>query len=126
MPRQRLHAGKTASRYAPAEGWMTLSGHGAPILAHLRPGTALLVAQYTCTAGGVSWPAVLVVYDRTNRLVASLDLRRVSHTEHAEVVGWSAAGRTVRVRWRSYEGCCFQVRHHRSVLVLRHGHLRLR
>ena len=124
MPRQRLHDGNTAAKYQPAMGWMTLSGAAAPIRVHLRHGTQLL-AEYDCTAGGVSWPSVLVLYSRTNRLIAFLKLERYSNTEHSNVVRWKVlSGHRVLVRWASYNGCCFDLHHHRSILVLRHGKLR--
>jgi hypothetical protein len=79
-----------------------------------------LLAQYGCGAGGVSWPEVLVLYSRTNRLMATVQLARYAPaSEHAQVDSWRAiSGHRVSVSWRSYDGCCFDIRSHRSTLTL--------
>lgn len=127
MPQQRLHNGKTASRFLPAQGAIVFgkASSGGAMRVHLRPVGTQVLAQYGCNAGNVSWPAVIVLYDRRNRLIGDIKLGNISHTEHADVTHWSVAGHTVKVSWVSYEGCCFHVHHHNQTLTLSGGRLNL-
>lgn len=124
MPRQRLHHGHTQKKYLPAEGW--ISTFAPPVRARLIGGHRDVVAEYQCTAGGVSWPSHVVIYGPTGRLLGSLDLGRSGlPQEHADVTSWHASGRSVTMSWLSYSGANFhRVRYH-SRLRMRHHHLRL-
>ena len=126
MPAQRLHDNKTAAKYLPKQGGIEFTYVAAPILVHVRHSGTQLLAQYGCTAGGVSWPEVLVLYSKGNHLIASLRLERYAKTEHSQVDSWHAAsGHKVVVNWTSYEGAGFEIRHHHSTLTLRKKHLQL-
>jgi hypothetical protein len=127
MPRQRLHNGKTAAKYLPASGSIFFGppSKGGAMLVHLRSTGTQVLAQYGCNAGNVSWPAVIVAYDRHNRLIDDIKLGDISQTEHADIRTWHADGRIVRITWISYEGCCFHVKTHHSTLTLSGGRLHL-
>ena len=65
-----------------------------------------------CTAGGVSWPSTLVFYGRTAdgnpKLLAHLYLGKFRASEHANVKTMRAGGGVLKVRWVTYNGCCFE------------------
>lgn len=126
MPAQRLHHGTTARKYRPAQGSIEFDYLASPISVHLRKHGTQLLAQYGCTAGGVGWPSVLVLYDKHNALISSLRLDHYAKAEHSQVDKWSVAGHDVHLSWSSYEGAGFDIHHHRSTLSLRHGGLRMR
>ena len=125
MPRQRLHHNKTARRYLPRQGWMDLDRPGQPIAAHLQPGRRNLVATYSCTAGGVGWPQVVVAYSPRGRLIDALRLFHYSHQEHADVRRWRAVDHRIRMHWVSYEGAGFDIHRHHSWITLHRGQLAL-
>ena len=128
MPAQRLHNGQTAAKYLPASGGIEFRYAAAPISVHLGTSGTQLLAQYRCGAGGVSWPEVLVLYSSTNRFMSSVQLARYAPvSEHVQVDSWRAiSGHRVSVSWRSYDGCCYNIRRHRSTLTLSGTSLRLR
>ncbi len=65
-----------------------------------------------CSAGGVSWPELILVYSTGPKLLGYTDLGDITPTEHSDVESMSANSGDLRVAWNSYEGCCFnQVRH---------------
>jgi hypothetical protein len=125
MPRQRLHHNKTARKYLPRQGSINFRQPGHPIFAHLRPGRPDLLAVYDCTAGGVGWPQVVVAYSPHGRLLDALYLGHYGHQEHGQVTHWQAAGHNVRMRWISYDGCCFDRHRHHSRITLSQGRLAL-
>jgi hypothetical protein len=124
MPRQRLHHNATARRYLPKQGWMNFDPPGQPIFVHLQPGPPDLVATYRCTAGGVSWPQVIVAYGPHGRLVDALFLSDYRpHQEHSDVTQWRAAGHSIRMRWISYQGAGFDRHRSHSLITLRNDEL---
>lgn len=63
-----------------------------------------------CSAGGVGWPNVLLLYGSGPTLLGGLDLGDVYAAEHAEVGSLAVQGHDVVVTWQTYEGCCFDMR----------------
>jgi len=65
------------------------------------------VAAFLCSAGGVSWPNVIAVYGPGTVLLGSVDLGDYVEAEHSDVTSMKADGNTIRLKWTSYDGCCF-------------------
>lgn len=125
MPAQTLTNGVTSDKYKPREGWLKVDDP-APVLADLdSDGSQELVARYLCTAGGVAWPEVLVIYGPGGTLKGSLELGEYGQQEHAEVLSWQASGQAVELRWRSYEGAASDFHYYRSRLTMSGGKARL-
>jgi len=85
-----------------------------------------LIGVLECSAGGVSWPDLLLAYSPGPKLIGALPLGNVVKAEHSDVTGMSVSKGTLNVSWRSYEGCCFfqktwtgQLRIVKGKLVLR-------
>lgn len=124
MPAQTLVNGVTSDKYKPREGWLKVDAP-APVLADLdSDGSQELVARYLCTAGGVAWPEVLVIYGPGGTLKGSVELGEYGQQEHAEVLSWQPSGQAVELRWRSYEGAASDF-HYRSRLTPSGGKARL-
>lgn len=85
-----------------------------------------MLAQYGCTAGGVGWPEVIVLYSHRNRLIGFVKLGNHAHAKHSQVNHWKVHGHTVKVKWVSYEGAGFDIKHRHSTLTFSHGNLHLR
>jgi hypothetical protein len=82
-----------------------------PLLADLTAdGRTDALTSANCSAGGVSWPNVLLLYSAGPTLLGSLDLSTVYSAEHAEVSSISAQGGDALVSWKTYDGCCFDPR----------------
>lgn len=125
MPAQTLINGVTSDKYKPREGWLKVDDP-APVLADLdSDGSQELVARYLCTAGGVAWPEVLVIYGPGGTLKGSLELGEYGQQEHAEVLSWQPSGQAVELRWRSYEGAASDFHYYRSRLTMSGGTARL-
>ena len=125
MPAQTLTNGVTSDKYKPREGWLKVDDP-APVLADLdSDGSQELVARYLCTAGGVAWPEVLVIYGPGGTLKGSLELGEYGQQEHAEVLSWQPSGQAVELRWRSYEGAASDFHYYRSRLTMSGGKARL-
>ena len=125
MPAQTLVNGVTSDKYKPREGWLKVDDP-APVLADLdSDGSQELVARYLCTAGGVAWPEVLVIYGPGGTLKGSVELGEYGQQEHAEVLSWQPSGQAVELRWRSYEGAASDFHYYRSRLTLSGGKARL-
>ena len=124
LPRQRLRDGET-TRGSPGQGWIQDKDveYGFADLAGL--GYKQGIVAYMCTAGGVSWPQVLVLVGRGGDLLASYDLGGVEGKEHADVQSVSVKGRNAVVDWSAYEGAAFFRVAHRSVVTYRNGKLEL-
>ena len=71
------------------------------------------VVPFLCTAGGVSWPELLLTYGPGARLEGVIDLADLPmHQEHVDVDKLTATGSkpaSVNVAFRSYEGAGFGV-----------------
>jgi hypothetical protein len=83
-----------------------LSGDGIPELSGVL----------MCSAGGVSWPDVILVYSTGPKLLGYLDLGSVTSEEHSDVESMTASGQGLHLTWRSYEGCCFHGRIHTGMV----------
>lgn len=78
-----------------------------------RAGTgSVAVLSIGCTAGGVSWPSTLVFYGRDDsgsaKLLAHMYLGKFRASEHASVRSMRIKGGVLKVRWVTYNGCCFE------------------
>ncbi|CCI54015.1 hypothetical protein [Nostocoides jenkinsii] len=63
MPKQTLINGATDPSFSPRSGWLILDDGVGPIAADLNgDGNQELVVRFGCTAGGVGWPELLLVY----------------------------------------------------------------
>lgn len=79
------------------------------------------VAAFLCSAGGVSWPNVIAVYGPGTVLLGSVDLGDYVEAEHSDVTSMKADGNTIRVKWTSYEGCCFDEKDWVGILRYQHS-----
>ncbi len=119
MPAQTLVGGRTAARWKPRGGEIST---GDALLVDLDgDGGRELVARFSCSAGGVSWPHLLLVYSHGPVLRGSVRLGDLGKQEHGDVERWSAAGAAVTVLWTSYEGAGFDINHHVSRLSMSGG-----
>ncbi len=88
-------------------------------------GGSVAVVSIGCTAGGVSWPSTLVFYGRTPggnaKILAHLYLGKFRASEHANVKTMRATGGVLKVRWVTYNGCCFERQKYSASMRLR-GH----
>jgi hypothetical protein len=64
------------------------------------------VAVLHCSAGGVDWPHMILLYERGPRLITYLDLATVTPGEHSTVTALRITRGDILLAWRSYEGCC--------------------
>ncbi|WP_050670783.1 serine/threonine-protein kinase [Luteipulveratus halotolerans] len=80
---------------------------------------------YDCSAGGVSWPQVLVLTGDKGELLGSLDLGQRDRKEHADVTSMTVRGNVVDLVWKSYEGAGFDIVEHRSQVTYAGGRLSL-
>jgi hypothetical protein len=84
------------------------------------------VIPLDCSAGGVSWPELLLVYSVGPHLVGSVDLGRIKTAqEHEDVARLRPATRKVHVVWRGYEGAGFTVSTYTGTLTLAKGRVTL-
>lgn len=131
MPRQRLVNGKTTKRNKGAspyaEGNLDSFGNGV-IAAYgdfARLGYQQALVPYSCTAGGVSWPQVLLLIGEGGALLSSFDLQTIGQAEHADVDAIKGKGNAATLRWHSYEGAAFDRVDHTSTVTVQNGVLRL-
>jgi hypothetical protein len=84
---------------------------------------SVAVVSIGCTAGGVSWPSTLVFYGRDDsgnaRLLAHVYLGRIRASEHASVRSMRIKGGVLKVRWVTYNGCCFERQKYSASMRLR-------
>ncbi|MBE7190734.1 MAG: hypothetical protein INR67_20800, partial [Jatrophihabitans endophyticus] len=80
------------------------------------------VVPLGCSAGGVTWPELLLVYAPGPRLVGSINLGRIPTVqEHEDVAGLKVHKGVVHVAWRGYDGAGFAISTYRgAVTVHRH------
>jgi hypothetical protein len=64
------------------------------------------VAVLGCSAGGVSWPDVVLLYGPGTALLGAIDLYDVTPAEHATIESLTVADVGVRAVWTTYDGCC--------------------
>jgi len=82
------------------------------VLGEVVPGGGVgAVAVLRCDQGGVGWPSVLVFYDANLRVLASVDLLKVTHGGREFVRTLRMSGRTVRadvvnIGQRDDAACC--------------------
>lgn len=66
------------------------------------------VVPLLCTAGGVSWPNLVLLYDATSRLVGAIDLAGERHAqEHLDVKRIRIRNHRAHLTLTGYDGCCF-------------------
>jgi hypothetical protein len=88
-----------------------------PVLSDVTgDGVADLTGVLMCSAGGVSWPELVLVYTTGIHLLGYVDLGTVTPHEHDDVTAMSAAGHDIRLTWTSYEGCCMDKQIHTGLL----------
>ena len=80
-------------------------------------GVEEIAAVIDCSAGGVAWPQVLVVYRTGLELLGHVDLGDVSRAEHSTITGLTPEGRGMRMTWTSTEGCCSNERRFTGLVV---------
>jgi len=131
MPRQRLVNGQTTKRNKGADpnasGNLDSFGNGV-IAAYgdfARLGYQQALVPYSCTAGGVSWPQVLLLIGEGGALLSSFDLQTIGQAEHADVDSIKAKGNAASLRWHSYEGAAFDRVDHTSTVTVDDGALQL-
>jgi len=119
MPAQQLKGGKTATKFAPRGGEIETATAVSVDLD--GDGGHEIIAKFRCSAGGVSWPQLLLVYSHGPVLRGSVDLGKRSDQEHSDVDHWATSGAAVALTWLSYEGAGFDVQHHTSRLAMSGG-----
>jgi hypothetical protein len=84
-----------------------------PVRADLtQDGTPELAGVLLALLGGVSWPELILVYLPGPKLLGYIDVGRVTPAEHSDVLSMEPDGDDLQVTWRSYEGCCSDMRKH--------------
>lgn len=118
MPAQTLTGGKTDASLKPKLGEL-ITDDPAPVQADIDgDGAQELVVRYLCSAGGVTWPEIILVYGPGPTLRGHVKLGDIAQTEHATVTKWSNGTSGFGVWWTSYEGAG-------SDMVFRHSSLSL-
>lgn len=85
-------------------GELSMTGPEAPILADVTgDGAKEVVAQYTCNAGGTTWPAMLVIVKHGGEVIGSVKLGDIARTDHAHVTAWRPTDAGLVVDWVGYE-----------------------
>ena len=78
-----------------------------PVLVDLDgDGVDELVGILHCTAGGVGWPELVLVYSPGPELVGYVDLGSKYEFEHAYVDSLTPTADGLKVVWNGYDGCC--------------------
>lgn len=95
----------------PSEGFATIDITGRttvpPAIGDVTgDGVADAVAMLHCSAGGVDWPQILLLYTSGTKLLASVDLSNLTPAEHAAPVLLRISKRAVIVEWQTHDGCC--------------------
>jgi len=104
---------------AAGHGELSMTGPEAPVLADVTgDGAKEIVAQYTCNAGGTTWPAMLVVVKHGGEVIGTVKLGDIARTEHAHVTAWRPQGEGLAVDWVAYEGAGFDKRPAENLLVM--------
>jgi pimeloyl-ACP methyl ester carboxylesterase len=76
-------------------------------------GTRELAGVLSCSAGGVTWPDMVLTYSSSFKgpiLLGSLSLGDVTAHEHSDVTSLRVNGGRLTVKWTSYDGCCIEPR----------------
>jgi hypothetical protein len=88
---------------------------------------AVAVVPLTCSAGGVTWPQHLLVYQKGPAgptLVGSVHLSsKTARQEHEDVTAMRFRHRKLRVSWHGYDGAGFTVAPYRGTLGWSKKHL---
>jgi len=91
-----------------------------------RPGNSTI--QYAavplgCSAGGVSWPELLLVYAPGKRLLGHVNLGKIATMqEHEDVTKLTVRGHQVAVDWNGYDGAGFAVTTYKGTLAVTRTH----
>lgn len=110
-------SGGSARAGETGHGELSMTGPEAPVLADVTgDGAKEVVAQYTCNAGGTTWPAMLIVVTHGGDVVGTVKLGDISRTEHARVTAWRAADEGLVVDWVAYEGAGLDKRPNENLL----------
>ena len=126
MPKQTLINGATDPSFSPRSGWLILDDGVGPIAADLNgDGNQELVVRFGCTAGGVGWPELLLVYTPGPRLLGYVDLAEFSQREHSYVTSWSPGSGAIGVVWQSYDGAGSGIEHIQGMLTADDDHVTL-
>jgi hypothetical protein len=122
LPAQRLVNGAT-TKGSPGGGSIATK---APLVGYADftgAGYKQALTEYGCSAGGVSWPEVLVLIGAGGRLLSSYELGKRDRQEHSNVRSVTASGNSAAVDWDSYEGAGFYFVHHRATVRYSDGKL---
>lgn len=98
---------------------------------HLTGKGSEYLALLDCSAGGVAWPQVVVLYGPGPTLLGSIDLRDVEPgppyggSEHRNVETWHSDGNTVQATIINYEGAGYDAVTWTGVFRMREGVLTL-
>lgn len=95
-----------ASRTGPSGyGELSMTGPESPVLADVNgDGAKEVVAQYTCNAGGTTWPAMVVIVKHGGEVIGNVKLGDIARTDHAHVTAWRPTDGGLAVDWVAYEG----------------------
>lgn len=127
LPAQRLVGGAT-TKGGPGGGYLLFTrfngSRNYEFGDFAQRGYQQALAVYGCTAGGVSWPDVLVLIGSRGSLLGSFDLANLNGGhEHADVNEFVVMGNSVVVYWMEYEGAGFETKSHVSLAAYYHGRL---
>lgn len=112
-------AGGSGGGAANGHGELSMTGPEAPVLADVNgDGAKEIVAQYTCSAGGTAWPAMIVVVKHGGEVIGHVKLGDIARTEHAHVTSWRAQEGGLAVGWVAYDAAGADKRPFENLLVL--------
>lgn len=123
-PAQRLVEGR-AVQFEQGEGALRTTAIAPLFHDFAGLGYQQALSVYECNAGGVGWPAVLLVTGAGGELLGHVLLGEVGAQEHASVQELTRSGDQVLVTWSSYDGAGFKVRQLRSLLGFSGGQVQL-
>ncbi len=129
MPRQRLknnRTTKTTKDYPNAGGQLSSADPGPRFADVAGLGYRQAVSFYSCGAGGVGWPPLVVLTGQGGKLLGHVDLADLTTRAHGDrglVRDLAVNQKRVTARWSSTSGCCGALAEHRTVLAWQRSRL---